>query len=241
MYSESLIKSGGCSFMITFVHVILFLLFFIFSAINIFLEVRHKERELKYKIMRAVPIFVLWIIVILSFLRSYNLTPLTFGLLVGMPFCYIADFLMTDRHRPRTFVKGLILFMVGYLMYSCALIVEGRFYLPLVPIIIILSVGVVQYTVLDRRIILREMKTPVVAYMMVVSLLLLSAYALFEINLTLRTIFIFLAALLIYLSDGIINHSCCVRRNLNIPIMLTYYLAQLSFVASLFLTGTATI
>ena len=162
------------------------------------------------------------------------------ALVVGMPVTAVADWLLAPVDNRRTFVMGLLAFLVGYAIYGAgmarmALIVGLQTHEVVVICGVVAIVGGAQYATLSH--VQRSLRAAVALYVVVASVLLASALALGVAAGDLfpwRVTGVIIGASSIYLSDSLIAHNLF-RRPLPAPelwIMPTYYIGQLSLVVA---------
>jgi uncharacterized membrane protein YhhN len=98
-------------------------------------------------------------------------------LIVGLVLCLVGDVFLISSDR-RWFLAGLISFLLGHVVYITAFNSLVRFLLldfPVIAVIVLAGVGIFWW--LNPH--LGEMRGPVIAYMVVISLMLMSAWAVF--------------------------------------------------------------
>ncbi len=150
------------------------------------------------------------------------------GILAGLLFCVIADFLLGKRNNAPVFLYGLVGFLLAYLTYGITFFLStevSAIWGILAGILFI--IGIIQYRTF--RSLPPKMRAPVLLYLTVVSFFFVSAtnFAYCQ-----RNLFPFLGALGIYASDSLIAHNLY-RKPLpqsDLWILPPYYLGQICLV-----------
>ena len=158
-------------------------------------------------------------------------------IIFGFIFAMAGDICLIFHENKRIFMVGLISFLAGHLFYCLAFFISAA---NLVPLIIAAPILAVLGFFIFKRLspVLGKMKIPVLAYIIVISLMVLGAAALFgntEINITCRILIIF-GAILFYISDLFIARHRFVKedyinRAFGLPL---YYSAQYLIAFSLY-------
>jgi len=150
------------------------------------------------------------------------------GILVGLFFCIIADFLLGRRNNAPVFLYGLAGFLLAYLIYGVTFVLAAGISMVLGILAgILLFVGIFQYRTF--RTLPHELRIPVLLYIGVVSFFFTSAAAFAYQE---STFFPFLGGLGIYGSDSLIAHNLY-RKPLtrsDLWILPPYYLGQICIV-----------
>jgi alkylglycerol monooxygenase len=155
------------------------------------------------------------------------------GVAAGLALCAGGDYALALPRTPQRFLTGLGFFAVGYLLYGIILWVHAQPRLALIAVAAVAAAAaVLQYLSFSR--LPRALRGPVVAYMLVISFLVVtgSAVALATSASLLQRLLPIPAVLCIYASDTLIG-----RREFGRPlglleraIMPTYYAGQLCMV-----------
>ncbi len=160
------------------------------------------------------------------------------GVLIGLAFCAGGDYALAIRRTPRRFVVGLALFLAGYLVYGVFLLHHAAPGPSVVGVALVAGAVIpLQYRTLHR--LPRELRLPVLAYMLVISFLIVSGAAVAlqpEVS-PVRRVLAVMGTASIYASDTLIGRHEFGRplRSAGRWIMSTYYLGQLSVVGLLLL------
>jgi len=157
-------------------------------------------------------------------------TGLKGGILVGLFFCIVADFLLGRRNNAPVFLYGLVGFLLAYLTYGVTFVVTtGITGVWGILAGILFLVGIFQYRTF--RTLPSELQIPVLLYLGVVSFFFTSAVAFAYRE---STPYPFLGGLLIYGSDSLIAHNLF-RKTLprsELWILPPYYIGQICVVLS---------
>ncbi len=150
------------------------------------------------------------------------------GILGGLLFCTIADFLLGKRNNTQVFLYGLAGFLLAYLTYGVAFFLHtGMSWVWGVLGGILSIIGIFQYRTF--RTLKADLRIPVLLYLGVVSFFFVSAttFAYHQV-----TLFPFMGALGIYGSDSLIAHNLF-RKPLpksDLWILPPYYIGQILIV-----------
>jgi uncharacterized membrane protein YhhN len=115
--------------------------------------------------------------VLALFSQPYVLSPYFFFLLAGLILCWIGDVSLIFFFEKRLFLLGLVSFLLGHVMYAIAFFTRGGLQTTTwfaLPVIAIFS----GYVFTRFRPYLGEMRGPVTAYIVVISVMLLGAIGL---------------------------------------------------------------
>jgi uncharacterized membrane protein YhhN len=176
-------------------------LFFLIRA-----EILHRRRQIY--VLKPIATLLVIVVALLSFLGpDLNLT-YTVGVLIGLLFSFGGDMaLMFQEHR-KPFVIGLALFLLAHVVYAVVFTLLGRFSaVDLVSGLVLLAVGVGFYALIRAN--LGSMRGPVILYILVISIMVHRAIALFA-NPAIDTgqaLTIATGAILFYVSDVILAAS----------------------------------
>ncbi|MDV2582417.1 lysoplasmalogenase [Alkalibacillus haloalkaliphilus] len=152
--------------------------------------------------------------------RTSKVTSFEKVMVVGIIVCAVADAAIAI-----TFIAGLVIFLLGHVVYICGFAMKINWSLKHFSIIIpLLIIGAVYGHLLIQNIQAQEawLIGPVVAYIIVISVMVLMAF------LT-RNPFAMIGSLLFYLSDAVLAWNMFVEslKYSTVYIMSTYYSAQL--------------
>ncbi len=164
-------------------------------------------------------------------------------MVIGFVMCFVGDILLgivTVNGMKRYIKEGLLSFLFGHIMFISGIIkISGitKYNLIGLGISIVYVVFFLPF-IYKSRVQIGKMKKPVIAYTFIVSSLSMTGLAAFlGSQITMRTTFILIGTLLFLISDTCIfflyyyrNH----RKVLQFFVSLTYYLAQMLLVFSLF-------
>ena len=158
-------------------------------------------------------------------------------ILAGLVLSLVGDMLLAWSMERRTFLLGLVSFLIAHVLYSTAFTLANGFSAwDVLLLAVVIGACIAAYRVLALD--LRGMKLPVLAYLMVISFMLtkaLSSLYLGGISGTARWLVI-VGAILFFISDGVLalvqfqHHPARVDRAIN---LITYYTGQILLALSL--------
>ncbi len=176
-------------------------------AVTVTLLIRAEILTIKRQIYLFKPVSTLLVIAIavLSFGASTFNPVYSWGVLIGLLFSFGGDMALMFQEQRKPFIIGLGLFLLGHIVYT---VVFSRLGQPsmqdLLSGLIVLSVGVGFYRMIHAN--LGPMKIPVIAYIVIISLMVVQASSTFASPLfsQQQAWMISAGALLFYISDVIL-------------------------------------
>ena len=160
------------------------------------------------------------------------------GVVLGLAFCVVADYILGTPDNSRRFVYGLAGFLLGYLVYGLTFLAHG----PLLPAsagvaVLLAAVAYLQFMTFRR--LSPALRGPVIFYILVVSFMLFgaAAFALHPGPSAVRKGLLLCGASLIYVSDSLIAHNLFrtpIPRS-DLYILPPYYAGQFCVVLQLFM------
>jgi uncharacterized membrane protein YhhN len=174
---------------------------FVFGLIRA--ELRNKPRQIYF--FKPISTLTVIAVALLSlFERTQNLT-YAMGVLVGLVFCFGGDVaLMFQQHR-RAFVIGLGLFLIGHIAYATTFTLLGKFStLDALSAFVLFVIGAGFYFLIKPG--LGTMRVPVIAYIVVISVMVNRAIATFASPIVTsgQAWLIAIGAILFYISDVVL-------------------------------------
>lgn len=176
-------------------------------AVTVFLLIRAEFAHNKRQIYIFKPISTLLVIAMAalsittpSWDRTY-----TISILIGLVFSLGGDIALMFQEERKWFVAGLVSFLLGHIAYSVVFLVMGGFvWWQLVLVVGLVAFGIWFYRLMSPN--LGKMKMPVIAYMIIISLMVLSAVGTFAsaVLSSTQAWMIVLGALLFFSSDVIL-------------------------------------
>lgn len=129
----------------------------------------------------------------------------TVGVLIGLVFSFGGDMALIFPDNPKAFRIGVVLFLIAQIAYSVVLILLGQFTAwDILSGVVLLIIGIVFFNLFKPN--LGSMKVPVIAYMVIISLMVNRAIAAFnspEFSST-QAWMISIGAVLFFISDVIL-------------------------------------
>jgi len=140
-----------------------------------------------------------------SLLEPYWNTTYTFGVIMGLAFSMGGDIALMFQDDKKAFRIGLVLFLLAHIVYAAIFTIIGRFsgFSAICALVLLLS-GLGIYRLMQAN--LGPMKGPVIAYVLIISLMVIQAVGVFanpEIA-DFQALMMVLGALLFYISDVIL-------------------------------------
>lgn len=126
------------------------------------------------------PISTLLIIAIagLSFLEPVYNPRYSIGIMIGLLFSFGGDLALLFQEKRKPFMIGLILFLIAHIVYSVTFSLIGHFTLwDILTAAILLTAGLIFYRLIEQN--LGAMKIPVIAYILIISLMVNRAFSTF--------------------------------------------------------------
>ena len=163
------------------------------------------ERQRQVYIFKPISTLLLIAVVSLSFLQPVRNLTYTIGVIIGLVLSLGGDIALMFEDNRNAFTLGLGLFLLGHVAYTLVFTLLGRVSIwDGLSIAVLLAAGVGFYTLIRSN--LGKMRVPVIAYMLVISIMVSRAAA------TLvspdfsneQALMIVVGALLFYLSDAIV-------------------------------------
>ncbi len=192
-----------------------------------------KGNQTQRFILKPLSTTLLVVIILIAMVFDPGNLPFKTAILVGMLFCFGGDIaLMFDSKK--AFMAGLVLFLIGHVIYTAALVSFNGFFFSGIPATAaVILIGLPIYGYLHSG--LGDMKVPVIAYMIVISFMLNSAILTFKseyFNST-QAWLLAVGAALFYLSDIMLAINKFKRPfKLNRIGLLFYYAGQLGIALS---------
>ena len=176
-------------------------------AVTVFFLIRAEFADRRKHIYFLKPIATLLVIsvVALAFFQPLLNVMFTTYVLVGLIFSLGGDMALMFPQNRKAFSLGLGLFLTAHMVYTIVFLRLGAFTIwSVIPIILILFIGVSFYRMIHLK--LGSMKLPVMAYIMIISVMVVGAFSLLmnpDIGLT-QGLMVLTGALLFYVSDLIL-------------------------------------
>ena len=176
-------------------------------AITVFLLVRAEILGKQRQIYILKPISTLLVIAAAAFsLLEPAQNPIyIIGVLAGLLLSFGGDMTLMLKNHPKAFTRGLVLFLLAHVAYTVVFMLLGTFSVPdLLSAGLLLLAGIMCYHLFRPN--LGKMKIPVMAYIVIISVMVNRAAAAFTSPVFSATqgIMIFFGALLFYISDIIL-------------------------------------
>lgn len=142
---------------------------------------------------------------LLSLLEPCWNSTYTFGAILGLVFSMGGDIALMFQDDKKAFRIGLVLFLLAHIVYAAIFTIMGRFSgLSAVCTLVLLLSGIGIYRLIQAN--LGPMKGPVIAYVLIISLMVIQAAGVFSNQkiTNLQALMMVLGALLFYISDVIL-------------------------------------
>ena len=176
-------------------------------AITVILLIRAEVLKIRKQSFLFKPISTLLIIAIagLSFFEpAYNQT-YSIGVLIGLLFSFGGDLALLFQEKRKFFMIGLVFFLIAHIIYAATFSLLGRFTIwDIFTAVILLAAGLAFYRLIEQN--LGAMKVPVLAYILIISLMVNRASSTFASPLlsSAQAWMITAGAILFYISDIIL-------------------------------------
>lgn len=141
-------------------------------AVSVFLLIRAEFRDSRWQIHVLKPISTLTVIAValLSFLEPTRNLTYGLGVLVGLVFSFGGDVALMFQENRKAFMAGLGLFLLAHVAYTVVFTALGRFSAwDALSAAVLLAAGVAFYVLIRPN--LGAMRVPVIAYMVVISVM----------------------------------------------------------------------
>lgn len=152
--------------------------FLLLITVSMLIRAEFKDNHRQRVIFKPISTTLLVVIILIAMLFDEGNLPFKSAILVGMLFCFGGDIaLMFESNK--AFTTGLVLFLIGHIVYATTMIYYNGFvFKGYLSIAIVLLIGLPIFAYLYSG--LGRMKIPVICYMVVISLMLNSAILTFE-------------------------------------------------------------
>jgi uncharacterized membrane protein YhhN len=147
-------------------------------TVSLLIRAEFKDNHQQRVIFKPLSTTLLVVIILISMLVDAGNLPFKAAILLGMLFCFGGDVaLMYDSKK--AFLIGLVLFLIGHIVYTVVMVVYNGFvFKGYLSIAIVILIGLPIFAYIYSG--LGSMKIPVIFYMVVISLMLNSAILTFE-------------------------------------------------------------
>lgn len=207
----------------------MFMTIYFFIAVILLLLVLYGEKKDNLKtIIIAKPILSIMFIV-LAVIQQHSSEIYYPIVLTGLGFCLIGDICLVFFFKKKIFLLGLVAFLIGHIFYFTAFLSASGINIgTLISLIVILPISFFIFLKLQPH--LGNMKKAVIAYISIISIMVVGAASLFiDTNFTLKTrVLVLLAAVIFYCSDLFVARHRFVKKEMinryfSLPL---YYIAQ---------------
>lgn len=176
-------------------------------AVTVFFLIRAEFRDQRRHIYVLKPLSTLLVIAValLSFLEPGRNLTYSVGVLVGLLLSFGGDIALMLKEKPKSFMVGLALFLLAHVAYTVVFTLLGKFSAwDVVSAVALLAAGIVLYRLFKPS--LGKMRIPVIAYILVISIMVNRAFSTFASPLftTAQAWMISIGAVLFYVSDVIL-------------------------------------
>lgn len=202
-------------------------------TVPLLIRAEFRDNATQRYIFKPVSTSLLVVIVLLSIILDPGNQAFKIHILVGLLFCFGGDVaLMFDSKR--SFLAGLVSFLIGHVVYAVAMVsFNGFFFSGIATTLVVVLIGLPIYGYLHSG--LGSMKVPVIAYMIVISIMLHSAILTFRSDYfnPAQAWLLAAGAALFYISDVILAINRFKRPfSFNRISLLFYYAGQLGIALS---------
>ncbi len=176
-------------------------------AVTVIFLIRAEILKIRKQSFLFKPISTLLIIAIagLSFFEpGYNQT-YSIGILIGLLFSFGGDLALLFKEKRKPFMIGLVLFLIAHIIYAATFSLLGHFTIwDIFTAVILMAAGLAFYKLIEHN--LGTMKVPVIAYILIISLMVNRAFSTFASpSLSSAQVWmISIGAVLFYISDLIL-------------------------------------
>lgn len=170
-------------------------------TVPLLIRAEFKDNTTQRFIFKPLSTTALVVIILIAIFLDPGNQPFKLAILVGMLFCFGGDIALMFESR-KAFLSGLVLFLIGHVAYAASLVFfNGFFFGGMATTAVIVVLGVLIYAYLHSG--LEGMRGPVIAYMVVISVMLHTAVLTFESSYfnTAQAWLLATGAALFYLSD----------------------------------------
>jgi uncharacterized membrane protein YhhN len=149
-------------------------------AVTVIFLIRAEILKIRNQSFLFKPISTLLIITIAGlslFEPAYNQT-YSIGILVGLLFSFGGDLALLFQEKRKPFMIGLVFFLIAHIIYAATFSLLGRFTIwDILSAGILFAAGLAFYKLIERN--LGAMKIPVIAYILIISLMVNRAFSTF--------------------------------------------------------------
>ena len=190
-----------------------------------------KIRQQSY-IFKPISTLLVIAISVLSFLEPSHSQTYSVGVLVGLLFSFGGDIALLFQEKRKPFMIGLALFLIAHIVYSVVFSLFGKFTMwDLLSAVVLAAAGLVFYRLIKPN--LGTMKAPVIAYIVIISLMVNRAFSTFAspVVTSTQSWLISAGAVLFYISDVILAANRFWRSWKYNRISLAFYYSGQLFIA----------
>ena len=142
------------------------------EAVAVFLLIRAEllDKQQQVYVLKPAATLLVIAVALLSLADPAHNPTYTVGVLVGLVFSLGGDVALMFDEQPRAFAIGLGLFLLAHIAYTVVFTLLGRFSIwDVVSIPVLLACGVAFYALIRQN--LGKLRLPVIAYMLVISIM----------------------------------------------------------------------
>jgi len=177
----------------------------IFIAVFLLIRAEIRGARKQAYIFKPTATLLVILVAMFSFLNATSHCSFSLMILAGLLLSLIGDVALLFQQRGKAFLIGLASFLLAHVVYSLAFLMYETFtFLDLISLTLLTSAGIAFYQLIKAG--LGAMKIPVVAYIIIISIMVNRAFAALGSPAFGRTqaLFIAFGALLFYISDMIL-------------------------------------
>jgi uncharacterized membrane protein YhhN len=175
------------------------------TAVVLLIRAEFLEQRRKIYVVKPVSTLIVIVVALVSLWEPTRNLTYTIGVLLGLLFSMGGDIALMFQENRKAFTVGLALFLVAHIIYTVVFFALGRFSTwDILTTVVLLVAGVGFYRLMAPN--LGSMKGPVIAYMLIISLMVSRALSTLASPVfgTGQAVMVAIGALMFFLSDIIL-------------------------------------